>query len=124
MTMKAFYAAAAFAMICAPAAAVPLTFTTFQQKAKGYSPIGSSKVVEHPIIKFTNVAQENGLTIDARVTATTIKPNTDFGDGEKGGSGAAGDSGYLPNFTDELSQPSDDLGFCSTAMASTAVRTA
>jgi hypothetical protein len=58
MTMKALYAAAAFAMICAPAAAVPLTFTTFQQKANQFDG------------RYEDVAQER-FALDPRLQASS-----------------------------------------------------
>jgi len=92
----------------ATASAVPILFDTFSPGTTGISVLGG--VVETGIISFTDIATDNGTTVDAKVTATTIKPQTDFGP-VGSNSGSFGAPGYIPDYTAAASEPNDDLGF-------------
>ncbi len=95
-----------------PARAVPLVFDKPVQTSTGTASFNNSSfpVIQGLTASFTNVATENGVTVDARVTAT-VKAATDFATVGDGTVGPAGSAGYLPNYTAGAAEPNDDLGF-------------
>ena len=87
------------------AQAASLQFVNFSPATTGNSIFGG--VVENSEIRFTDVSNDAGVTVDAIVTAT-VKSSTDFASGPRGGFGA---SGFIPNYTSGRAEPNDDLGF-------------
>ena len=98
------------ASICAVTAvnAATLSFDTLVGSADGTTVIGNSSVVTSKTARFTNVATDDGRTVDARITAT-VKDGTDFGD--VGTAGNFGDAGFIPDYQPGGDTNAADLGF-------------
>ncbi|THH35157.1 hypothetical protein E4Z66_15140 [Aliishimia ponticola] len=89
--------------------AAPLTFDTMVGTANGSSVLGPVAVAD--TLLFTDVATENGRTIDARVT-TSIKGDTEFGSTFNSSSANGfGDAGFLADYHNAVGGPEADLGF-------------
>lgn len=91
------------------ALAVPLTFDQMVGQATGNSLLGAT--AGERTIFFTDVATENGQTIDARVS-TTINGDTHFAEQmDPNAVNYFGDAGYIPDYGSREVGPQDDLGF-------------
>lgn len=89
--------------------AVPLTFDTLVGGTESQSVLGP--VATRETLLFTDVATENGFTIDARVTATVIG-DTHFGSiSDPNASNMFGSAGFLPDYHGSVGGPEQDLGF-------------
>ena len=106
INLNRYHLAGAFFLAVSAGAvqAAPLQFVNFSPATTGNSIFGG--VVENSEIRFTNVSNDRGVTVDAVVTATA-KMFTNFGNG----SGGFGKSGFIPNYTSGQAEPNDDLGF-------------
>ncbi len=91
-----------------PAQSVPLSFDTMVGTADGSNILGPTS--SSSVIYFTDVASENGLTIDARITAT-LKGDTNFAEQTNPDApNSFGDAGFIPDYNGSTNGPQDDLG--------------
>lgn len=91
------------------AQAVPLTFDQMVGLTTGNSLLGPT--AGERTLYFTDVATENGQTIDARIS-TTIIGDTHFADQvDPNAVNYFGDAGYIPDYGSREVGPQDDLGF-------------
>jgi hypothetical protein len=89
--------------------AAPLTFDQMIGQTSGFNLLGPT--APDRTIFFRDVASENGMTVDARITATLIG-DTHFADQyDPNAENYFGDSGYIPNYKNSNFGPQDDLGF-------------
>lgn len=103
MLRTSLFSAVAFVAFSGVASAVPLSFDSSTTRATGSSFLGA--VTTKNEIGFTNVATDDGLTVDVRVTATS-KSETIFASDER-----SNDAGYIADYNSSVNDPNSDLGF-------------
>jgi hypothetical protein len=101
--------AALLAMMPLAAQAVPLSFDQMIGTPTGSNVLGPT--AGESTIYFRDVATDNGLTVDARIT-TVLVGDTDFADqNDPNAENYFGDSGYIPDYNNSPGGPEKDLGF-------------
>ena len=100
--------------VASAADAITVTFTNPVELADGRSYYYNDPIYKMTTLRFTDIATDQGTTVDMRVT-TTIKTDTLFADDYRVRTNRRwrdDDLGYIPRYeTGSTGEPNDDLGF-------------